>query len=120
MPSNATITTSLSVNDGSKDTVKESTTTTIALALPNNGKRETVSLAAASFTALSPPTGSKGVLIMAGTLVSCTIKGVTGDTGVAIQAASANNIPVLLPLGTTPSIGILNNGAIQSVEVIWF
>ena len=120
MPSTATIAVSVTVNDGIKNTVADAVAATVAVALGQNGKRETVSLAAASFTALSAPAGAKGVLILAMNLVSCTLKGVTGDTGITAIGASAGQLPIFLPLTGTPSIGILNSGALQTVEVIWF
>lgn len=75
-----------------------------------------VTIAATTFQALTVPTGAKAVRIRPGTAVSLTLKGVTGDTGIAITPAS---MPagqtvfddVYLPLGATPSIGILNGGA---------
>lgn len=91
-----------------------------------NGKRETVSLTGSTFTALSPPTGAVALLIPFDkapntTLVSLTLKGVTGDsTGIAIiPSSNSKNIPLLLPLGSSPSIGILNGGSTANIEIVW-
>jgi len=84
-----------------------------------NGRRETVTLAN-GFTALTVPTGSQAVWIRPLTgAFTFTLKGVTGDTGIVIGVASTLPIlPCVLPLGTTPSIGITCTGA-GTVEVIW-
>jgi len=84
-------------------------------------KREQVTVAASTFTALSPPTGAKAVLIDMGSALSLTLKGVTGDTGIAIMPSSSPTpVPVLLPLGTSPSIGITSAyGSGQAVTVWW-
>jgi len=84
-------------------------------------KLETVSLTGSAFTALSPPSGAKAVLILPGTSVSLSLKSVTGDGGIAVTPASSPlSVPILLPLGATPSIGIANGSAsTQSVECIW-
>lgn len=86
------------------------------------GRQETVTLTASIFTALSPPAGAKAVAIILGAATSLTLKGVTGDgTGISITPASNPlAIDVLLPLGTSPSIGILNGSASnQTIDVIW-
>lgn len=121
MATNVTVAASVILNDGVKDTVKESISNTFA-ALLKNGKRETVSLTNAAFTALTVPAGAKGILLMCDASVGpMTLKGVTGDTGIVILTAVAPGVPIMLPLGTTPSIGILNsNAAAQSVDIIWF
>lgn len=92
----------------------------------NNGKRETVTLTLSAFTALSPPTGAKVLIIPFDkdpntAIINCTLKGVTGDTGVKILPASAPpNIPLVLPLGASPSIGITNGEASnQTIEILW-
>ena len=84
-------------------------------------KQETVTISAATFTALTPPTGAAAVLIDPGTNISSTLKGVTGDTGVKLLPASSPlQIPILLPLGASPSIGILNShSASQDYLVYW-
>lgn len=90
---------------------------------PTVGKREDVSLTGSAFVALSPPVGSKMVaIVLPATAVSLTIKGVTGDgTGIAITPASNFlGLPILLPLGASPSIGILNGSATAVVAtLIW-
>lgn len=85
-------------------------------------KTERVTLTASVFTALSPPTGAKAVVIFVGSATSLTLKGVTGDgTGIVVAPTSAPiGLPVMLPLGATPSIGILNGVASdQIVTVRW-
>lgn len=86
-----------------------------------SGKRETVSLPAATFTSLTVPTGSQYVLILpAEGATSLYLKSVTGDGGILIEKTSAPlNGPKLLSLGASPSIGILNSGAVTTAEVIW-
>jgi hypothetical protein len=78
-----------------------------------------VSLTGSAFTALTVPTGAKAVRIwLPATAVSLTLKGVTGDTGIAITPSSNFlGLPVTLPLGSSPSIGILNGGSTLSVRV---
>ena len=80
-----------------------------------------MTLNANSFNALSPPSGSKALIILLGTATSLTLKGITSDTGVALTPASGPlGIDVIIPLGTSPSIGILNGlGSAQTVECIW-
>lgn len=88
-----------------------------AAALP---KREIITLTASVFNALTVPTGAKGVWIDPKTATTLTVKGVTGDTGIVSVPTTANSLPIFLPLGTSPSIGILNNVASeQVVEVTW-
>lgn len=84
-------------------------------------KTEVISLTGSAFTALSPPSGALGVLIIPESAVSLSLKNVTGDaTGIVTVPATANGIPILLPLGTAPGLGFLNNGATATVKVIWF
>lgn len=84
-------------------------------------QRQQVVLAGSVFTALTVPSGAKTVEIRVGSAVSLTLKGVTGDAGIAITpATNPTGCPVILPLGATPSIGILNGSASpQTVEVIF-
>lgn len=121
MATNVTVAATVTLNDGVKATVQETISNTFA-ALLKNGKRETVSLTNAAFTALTVPAGAKGVLICCDQLLGpMTLKGVNGDAGIVILTASAPGVPILLPLGTTPTIGILNsNAAAQTVDIIWF
>lgn len=89
-----------------------------AAALPQS---EYVSCTGSAFTALSPPTGAVAVLIEPDTNASLTLKGVTGDTGIAITPSSnVIGIPLLIPLGSSPSIGIYNGGSTCSIRVTWF
>ena len=86
------------------------------------GVRETVTLTASVFTALTVPTGAKAVVLILGSSTSLTLKGVTGDgTGIAITPPSnPTGLDAILPLGASPSIGILNGLASdQSIEVVW-
>lgn len=88
----------------------------------NAGKFEQVSLTGSAFTALTVPTGAKGILIDLKNAVSLTLKGVTGDgTGIALEpSTNATGLPLLMPLGTSPSIGILNGSAsAQLIDVYW-
>lgn len=120
MASTATIGVAASINDATKDVIVESVRASFT-PLSINGKRETVSLTGSAFTALTVPSGAKAVLILCQDKVSLTLKGVTGDTGIAITPASSPvSVPVLVPLGATPSIGILNGGSTTTVEVVWF
>lgn len=91
---------------------------TISNVVGHSGKRETVSLTA-SFNALSPPSGSAALFLhrVSGN-VTLTLKGVTGDTGIVLQSGTLGTIPMLIPLGTSPSIGILSDGS-ATVECIW-
>lgn len=86
-----------------------------------NGTRQQVTLTASAFTALSPPSGSKAVVLILGTATSLTLKGLTSDTGVKLTPASAAlGIDVIIPLGTSPSIGIANGlGSDQIIEAIF-
>lgn len=121
MPSLARVVLEASVQDGRETLPLVYRDILAAIGAGTNGKRETVSLTGSStFTALTVPSGAKAVLILVGTNASLTLKGVTGDTGIALTPSSnAAGYPVLLPLGTSPSIGILNAGTTASVEVIW-
>lgn len=92
---------------------------TIADVVAENGKREQVTLSN-GFTALSPPTGAQAVVIrpISGAF-TMTLKSVTGDTGIVLGAASTLPIlPVMLPLGSSPSIGLTCTGA-SVVELLW-
>lgn len=85
-------------------------------------KREVVSLTGSAFTALSPPSGAKAAIIDVGTSVSLTLKGLTGDSGTTVAPASSPiGLPLVVPLGATPSIGFANGSATaQTVTVWWF
>jgi len=78
-------------------------------------QQQAVTLTASTFSSITVPTGAKAVLIT-GLSGAATLKGVTGDTGIAMAA----NCPVLIPLGTTPSLGILEgSGAGQTLQLFW-
>lgn len=86
------------------------------------GKRETVSLTGSAFTALTAPTGSKLVIILLpATATSCSLKSVTGDgTGLSIAPASNGlGLPLILPLGATPTLGVYNGGSTVACDVVW-
>jgi hypothetical protein len=81
-------------------------------------KRHTLSN---GFTAITVPTGAKGVIMVpiSGAFTH-TLKGITGDTGVVLGAASTLPIiPIVLPLGTTPSLGLACTGA-AVVLIVFF
>ena len=91
-----------------------------------NGKRENVSLTLSAFTALSPPSGASMLVIdfsrpPNSTIINLTLKGVTGDTGITLRpATNLKPMSLILPLGATPSIGILNNhSSTQVIELLW-
>lgn len=122
MAATATLKISLEVigNDGALAQSYESTTRFVPGT--GNGKRETVALPAATFTALTAPTSSQYlILIPAAGATSLYLKSVTGDSpGVLIEKSSAPlNGPKVISLGASPSIGILNSGAVTTAEAIW-
>lgn len=98
-----------------------STLTRFATGAGDRADIRRVSLTGSAFTALTVPSGSKAVVIyLPATAVSLTLKGVTGDSGVPITPASnALGLPVVLPLGSSPSIGITNGGSTVSVDVLF-
>lgn len=97
---------------------RASLTATIADVVGENGKRETVTLGA-SFSSLSPPSGASAVLIhVVSGAVTLTLKGITADTGVVLSSAALAAVPLLLPLGSSPSIGILSDG-VAVLDVLW-
>lgn len=97
------------------------TSTRFAAGAGDRGDIRKVSLTGSAFTALTVPSGSKAVVIyLPATAVSLTLKGITGDSGIAITPASnALGLPVVLPLGSSPSIGITNGGGTVSVDVLF-
>ncbi len=118
MTTTAALVLSAVCNDGSRDTQKFYVAPSIADVVGINGTRETITLSAA-FTALTVPTGAAAVMMQVVTgAVTLTLKGVTGDTGIKLQSAALTTIPICLPLGTTPSIGILSDGA-ATVDILW-
>lgn len=75
-------------------------------------KQETITVNAATFQQLTVPTGARLLVIELGTAEAITLKGVTGDTGVKLTPASDPlGLPAIIPLGDTPSVGILNGDA---------
>jgi hypothetical protein len=85
-------------------------------------KRESVSFTAATFVALSPPTGAVLlVLVLTGTPTGAiTLKGITGDAGIPIAPATlSKGLPLVLPLGTSPALGVLNAGATVAADLYW-
>lgn len=87
-----------------------------------NGHLETVTLTNGEYTGFTVPTGAKFLAIFLPVAAeSLVLKGPTGDTGVKITPASAAlGLPVLLPLGASPEVGILNNDASDhDAELLW-
>lgn len=106
------------VNDGTRNVVNFVDEGAVADVVGVSGKMETVTLSAA-FTALSPPTGAVWVAMrVVSGAVTLTLKGVTGDTGIVLQSAALGTLPLCLPLGTSPSIGILSDGA-ATIDCLW-
>jgi hypothetical protein len=86
-----------------------------------SGKREPVTLSV-GWNAFTVPGGAKALIIIpASTAASLTLKGASGDaTGVAIVPASnPTGQPLLVSLGTSPTIGILNGGSATTAQLIW-
>jgi hypothetical protein len=82
-------------------------------AADTGGTRITVSIAAATFGSITVPTSAKLVMIfLPADAESLYLKSLTGDsTGIALTPASAvAGLPVILPLGASPTLGILNSG----------
>lgn len=118
----ATIEVRVKVHDGQVDRTDVSKTVRFAIGAGTSGKHEQVSLSGSAFTALTVPTGAKAVIIVpASGAGALTIKGITGDTGSTVRPSSnpITDLPLILPLGTTPSIGILNSGSSTTVECYW-
>lgn len=118
MTTTALVSVSVTINDGTKNTVVEQVIATISDVVGDSGKRETVSLSAA-FNALSPPTGATGVFLkwVSGT-GTWHLKNVTGDaTGIALGTPSATTPAIFLPLSSA-GLGILASGS-GSLEAIW-
>ena len=122
MASLAKLTVNLEVRDETFNrTIGEIETATFAPAslLP---KREKVTLTLSAFTALSPPSGAKALMILLPTtVINLTLKSITGDGGTTIvPATNTSGVPLLLPLGSSPNIGILNNHTSnQIVDIVW-
>lgn len=118
----ASVNLSITVEDGYKHLCDELLECRFA---PNVYKREVLSLTGSGFTALTVPTGASLAIInpvvQGVQAAGVTLKGVTGDTGIAAVPSSLPiTAPIMVPLGTTPSIGLANASAsAQSVEVIW-
>lgn len=106
------------VNDGTRNVVNWVDEGAVSDVVGVSGKTETITLSAA-FTALSPPTGATWVAMRVVTgAVTLTLKGITTDTGVVLQSAALGTLPLCLPLGTSPSIGILSDGA-ATIDCLW-
>lgn len=88
---------------------------------PLVGQRQDVVLTGSAFTALTVPSNaSLLVMVLPNTAASLTLKGITGDTGTVIVPASGfKGFPLLLPLGSAPSIGIANGGASVTATLYW-
>lgn len=85
------------------------------------GDMRQVSLTGSAFTALTVPSGSKVAILILGSATSLTLKGITGDSGIVIAPSSGPlGIDVVLPLGSAPSIGILNGeSTAQTIQVLF-
>ena len=72
------------------------------------------------FNALTVPSGATLLVIEPLTgAVTWTLKGVTGDTGNVLAAASTlPTKPIMVPLGTSPSVGI-NVGGAATANLYW-
>lgn len=112
--------------DTSKVEVRGSITDTNAVVVEDSGlitatfttgvrQQQTLSLTASTFVTVTVPSGASALLIAALT-GTATLKGVTGDTGIKLSTSC----PTLIPLGTSPSVGILDtSGSTQTVKVYW-
>lgn len=106
------------VNDGSRNIVNWVDEGSVSDVVGVSGKMETITLSAA-FSALTVPTGATWVAMRIVTgAVTITLKGVTGDTGIVLQSGALGTLPFCLPLGTTPSIGLLSDGA-ATIDCLW-
>lgn len=87
--------------------------------LAENGKRERVDLINGN-TALVVPTGATGVIILpVSGAFTTTLKGANADTGIIVATTAVMRTPIVLPLGTTPTIVLTCTGT-AVVEVVWF
>lgn len=104
--------------NGQLTNARDVDTPALAITATPNGKLEQVTLSN-GFTALSPPTSAVAVIInpVSGSF-TFTLKGVTGDTGIVLATSATLGLPIVLPLGTSPSIGLTCTGA-AVVEVLW-
>lgn len=92
-------------------------------AIPAGVDQRGVSVSGAAFGALTVPTGARMALIELGTgMDDITLKGVTGDTGIdASPTSNPLGLPILVPLGDSPSIGLTNgSGETQIFPVTMF
>lgn len=81
---------------------------------------EPVSLPAGTFTLLEPPRKAALLhLVPPKTATSWTLKGVASETGISLIGAQNWGIPIVLSLGTSPSIGILNEGPTCVAQALW-
>jgi len=86
-----------------------------------NGQRQPISLTASAFTSITVPSGVNAVMLVLGAAFNLVLKGITGDTGInLVPTTNPLGIDVFLPLGASPSLGILNNHtSAQTIEVIF-
>ncbi len=118
MTTTATITVAAVANDGTHDTNRIDIAATVASILGANGQRQTLTLSNA-FSTVTVPTGAHAVVMQVTSgAVTLTLKGVTGDTGTVLQSGTLATVPIVLPLGTTPSLGLLSTGT-ATVDVWW-
>lgn len=107
--------------DGSGLSLNRKIRTRFTVGVGANGQRQTISLTGSAFTSLTVPSGSKLVMLFLDGAISLVLKGITGDSGITL-APSTNPIGVdaLIPLGASPTIGILNNSTSTQVIEICF
>lgn len=88
-------------------------------ALVPNGQRQLLTLAN-GHTSLAVPAGANGVLLIpVSGAFTYTLKGANGDTGVVLATTAVPLVPVLLPLGTAPTIVVDCTGA-GTLDVVFF
>lgn len=90
-------------------------------ALISGGVKQSVSLTGSAFTSFSIPTGTVLVAICIPTsATSLFLKAATGDaTGIPITPTSnGKGIDCVVPVGSSPTMGILNSGSTVNVDLI--
>lgn len=121
MTTTAEISVAVVTNNGTRDVITFPVSTSVTLVAGLQDGQMTPLTLASGFNALTVPTGAQGVMIRltAGAL-TITVKGVTGDTGVVLQSGTLTTVPIILPLGTSPSIGLTTSGTGGTCEVLFF
>lgn len=91
---------------------------TLSAVFAANGQRQPITLTT-GFNAITVPTGAQAVVISVRSgAVTLQLKGNTSDIGVALQASTLTTVPLVLPLGTTPTLGITAGGA-ATLDILW-